>query len=48
MRNIDMNKEKELKEVLNEVKSMDRDEFVKFVLSMQEEPEEKEEEKEEI
>lgn len=41
-----MNKEKELKEVLNEVKSMDRDEFVKFVLSMQEEP--KEEEKEEI
>lgn len=43
MRNIDMNKEKELKEVLNEVKSMDRDEFVKFVLSMQEEPEEKEE-----
>lgn len=46
MRNIDMNKEKELKEVLNEVKSMDRDEFVKFVLSMQEEP--KEEEKEEI
>ena len=46
MRNIDMNKDKEFKEVLNEVKSMDRDEFVKFVLSMQEEP--KEEEKEEI
>ena len=41
-----MNKDKEFKEVLNEVKSMDRDEFVKFVLSMQEEP--KEEEKEEI
>ena len=40
-----MDKEKELKEVLNEVKSMDRDEFI---LSMQEEPEEKEEEKEEI
>lgn len=44
MRNIDMNKEKELKEVLNEVKSMDRDEFVKFVLSLQEEPEEEKEE----
>lgn len=43
-----MDKEKELKEVLNEVKVMDRDEFVKFVLSLQEEPEEKEEEKEEI
>lgn len=41
-----MDKEKELKEVLNEVKGMDRDEFVKFVLSLQEEP--KEEEKEEI
>jgi hypothetical protein len=41
-----MDKEKELKEVLTEVKSMDRDEFVKFVLSLQEEP--KEEEKEEI
>ena len=41
-----MDKEKEFKEVLNEVKSMDRDEFVRFVLSMQEEP--KEEEKEEI
>lgn len=41
-----MNNEKEFKEVLNEVKVMDRDEFVKFVLSMQEEP--KEEEKEEI
>ena len=41
-----MDKEKELKEVLNEVKVMDRDEFVKFVLSLQEEP--KEEEKEEI
>lgn len=46
MRNINMGKEKELKEVLNEVKGMDRDEFVKFVLSLQEEP--KEEEKEEI
>lgn len=44
MRNIDMDKEKELKEVLNEVKGMDRDEFVEFVLSMQEEPEEKEKE----
>ena len=41
-----MDKESELKEVLNEVKNMGRDEFVKFVLSMQEEP--KEEEKEEI
>lgn len=41
-----MDKEKELKEVLNEVKVMDRDEFIKFVLSLQEEP--KEEEKEEI
>ena len=41
-----MDKEKEFKEVLNEVTSMDRDEFVRFVLSMQEEP--KEEEKEEI
>lgn len=39
-----MDKEKELKEVLNEVKSMDRDEFVKFVLSLQEEPEEKDKE----
>lgn len=46
MRNTNMDKERELKEVLNEVKSMDRDEFVKFVLSLQEEP--KEEEKEEI
>lgn len=46
MRNTVMDKEKELKEVLTEVKSMDRDEFVKFVLSLQEEP--KEEEKEEI
>lgn len=46
MRNIDMNNEKEFKEVLNEVKGMDRDEFVKFVLSLQGEP--KEEEKEEI
>lgn len=46
MRNTVMDKEKELKEVLNEVKGMDRDGFVKFVLSMQEEP--KEEEKEEI
>lgn len=44
MRNINMSKEKELKEVLNEVKSMDRDEFVNFVLSMQEEPEEKDKE----
>ena len=41
-----MDKEKELKEVSDEVKGMDRDEFVKFVISMQEEP--KEEEKEEI
>ena len=48
MRNTNMDKERELKEVLNEVKSMDRDEFINFVLSMQEEPEEKEEEKEEI
>lgn len=46
MRSTNMDKEKEFKEVLNEVKSMDRDEFVEFVLSMQEEP--KEEEKEEI
>lgn len=46
MRSTNMSKEKELQEVLTEVKSMDRDEFVKFVLSMQEEP--KEEEKEEI
>ena len=44
MRNTVMNKEKELKEVLNEVKSMGRDEFVKFVLSLQEEPEEEKEE----
>ena len=44
MRNTNMSKERELKEVLNEVKSMDRDEFVNFVLSMQEEPEEKEKE----
>ena len=48
MRNTNMDKERESKEVLNEVKSMDRDEFVNFVLSMQEEPEEKEEDKEEI
>lgn len=48
MRNTNMDKERELKEVLNEVKSMDREEFVNFVLSMQEEPEEKEEDKEEI
>lgn len=48
MRNTNMSKEKELQEVLKEVKGMDRDEFVNFVLSMQEEPEEKEEEKEEI
>lgn len=46
MRNTVMDKEKELKEALNEVKVMDRDEFIKFVLSLQEEP--KEEEKEEI
>ena len=39
-----MSKEKELKEVLNEVKVMDRDEFVKFVLSLQEESEEEKEE----
>lgn len=44
MRNTNMDKEKELKEVLNEVKVMDRDEFVKFVLSLQEEPEEEKEE----
>lgn len=44
MRNTNMDKEKELKEVLTEVKSMDRDEFVKFVLSLQEEPEEEKEE----
>lgn len=44
MRNTDMDRKKELKEVLNEVKSMDRDEFVKFVLSLQEEPEEDKEE----
>lgn len=44
MRNTVMDKEKEIKEVLNEVKSMDRDEFVKFVLSLQEEPEEEKEE----
>ena len=42
MRNTNMNKENEFKEVLDEVKSMGRDEFVKFVLSMQEEPKEKE------
>ena len=44
MRNTDMSKEKDLQEVLNEVKVMDRDEFVKFVLSLQEEPEEEKEE----
>ena len=44
MRNTSMDKEKELKEVLNAVKSMDRDEFINCVLSMQEEPEEKEKE----
>ena len=44
MRNTNMSKEKELKEVLNEVKVMDRDEFVDFVLSLQEEPEEEKEE----
>lgn len=38
-----MSKEKDLQEVLNEVKVMDRDEFVKFVLSLQEEPEEEKE-----
>lgn len=41
-----MDKEKEFKEVVKEVKNMDRDDFVEFVLSLQEEP--KEEEKEEI
>ena len=41
-----MNNEKEFKEALKEVKSMDRDEFVKFVISLQKEP--KKEEKEEI
>lgn len=44
MRNTNMRKEKDLQEVLNEVKVMDRDEFVKFVLSLQEEPEEEKEE----
>lgn len=44
MRNTNMSKEKDLQEVLNEVKVMDRDEFVKFVLSLQEEPEEEKEE----
>jgi len=39
-----MSNEKEFKEVLKEVKSMDRDEFVKFVLSLQEKPEEDKEE----
>lgn len=34
MRNTVMDKEKDLREVLNEVKGMDRDDFVKFVLSM--------------
>lgn len=34
MRNTVMDKEKDLQEVLNEVKGMDRDDFVKFVLSM--------------
>ena len=43
-----MSNEKEFQEVLKEVKGMDRDEFVKFVLSLQEEPKEKEEENEEI
>ena len=46
MRNTDMDKKEELKEVLKEVKNMDRDDFVEFVLSLQEKPEE--EEKEEI
>lgn len=46
MRNTNMNKEKDLQEVLNEVKGMGRDDFVQFVLSMQEEP--KKEDKEEI
>lgn len=41
-----MSKEKEFKEVVKEVKNMDRDDFVEFVLSLQEEP--KEEENEEI
>ena len=45
MRNTNMSKEKDLQEVLNEVKVMDRDEFVKFVLSLQEEPEEEKEER---
>lgn len=44
MRSTIMDNEKDFKEVLNEVKSMDRDEFVKFVLSLQEEPEEDKEE----
>ena len=44
MRNTIMNKDNEFKEVLNEVKTMDRDEFVNFVLSLQEEPEEKDKE----
>lgn len=44
MRNTIMDKEKELQEVLKEVKGMDRDDFVKFVLSLQEEPEEEKEE----
>ena len=44
MRNTNMSKEKDLQEVLNEVKVMGRDEFVKFVLSLQEEPEEEKEE----
>lgn len=44
MRNTNMSKEKDLQEILNEVKVMDRDEFVKFVLSLQEEPEEEKEE----
>jgi hypothetical protein len=41
-----MDKKEEFKEVVKEVKNMDRDDFVEFVLSLQEEP--KEEEKEEI
>ena len=46
MRSTDMDKKEEFKEVVKEVKNMDRDDFVEFVLSLQEEP--KEEEKEEI
>lgn len=44
MRSTNMDKEKEFKEVVKEVKNMDRDDFVEFVLSMQKEPEEEKEE----